>query len=126
MIYAIKVGYCAPISVAIRNSLSLGAFQSGLRRRAIKAMLLLCLITVAASAQTATTTTIQSSVEAATLGHAVQFTATVSPASATGKVTFFDGVNILGIEPLSAGKDVYKRQRPRLPCLLRYPWAPAR
>jgi len=73
MIYAIKVGYCAPISVAIRNSLSLGAFQSGLRRRAIKAMLLLCLITVAASAQTATTTTIQSSVEAATLGHAVQF-----------------------------------------------------
>ena len=107
MIYAIKVGYCAPISVAIRNSLSLGAFQSGLRKRTIKAMLLLCLITVAASAQTATTTTIQSSVEAATLGHAVQFTATVSPASATGKVTFFDGVNILGIEPLSAGKAIF-------------------
>ena len=86
--------------MAIQSSLSLGAFQYGLRRRAITANLLLCLITVAASAQTATTTTIQSSVEAATLGHAVKFTATVSPAPATGTVTFFDGVNILGIGPL--------------------------
>jgi uncharacterized protein (TIGR03437 family) len=104
MIYVNWLGYCAPVAVAIRNSLSLGAFQSGLRRRAIKATLLLCLITVAASAQTATATTIGSSVEAGTLGHTVKFTATVSTASATGTVTFFDGVNILGIEPLSNGQ----------------------
>jgi uncharacterized protein (TIGR03437 family) len=108
MIYVSRLGYCAPVPVAIRNSLSLGAFQCRFRRHAIRATLSLCLITVAASAQTATeaTTTIQSSVEAATLGQAVKFTATVSPASATGTVTFFDGVNILGIEPLSDGQAI--------------------
>lgn len=99
-----RLGYCAPSSVAIRSSLALNVFQSGFRRRVIKATSLLCLIAVAASAQTVTTTTIQSSVDAATLGHAVKFTATVWPASATGTVTFLDGVNILGIEPLSDGQ----------------------
>jgi hypothetical protein len=106
MIYVSRLGYCASVPVAIRNSLSLGAFQCGYRRHAIKAALSLCLITVAAGAQTATTTTIQSSVEAATLGQAVKFTATVSPASATGTATFFDGVNSLGIEPLSDGQAI--------------------
>jgi uncharacterized protein (TIGR03437 family) len=71
MSYANRLGYCAPIAVAIRSSLSLGTFQSGLRRRAIKGALLLCLIAVAASAQTATATTIQSSLETATLSHTV-------------------------------------------------------
>jgi uncharacterized protein (TIGR03437 family) len=63
MSYANRLGYCAPIAVAIGSSLSLGAFQSGLRRRAIKATLLLCLITVPGIAQTVTTTTIESSVD---------------------------------------------------------------
>jgi hypothetical protein len=56
--YVNKLGYCAPTAVAISSSLSLGAFQSGLRRRAIKGALLLCLIAVAASAQTASHTAI--------------------------------------------------------------------
>ena len=90
--------------MTISGSLNLGAFQSGLRKRAIKATSLLCLIIVAASAQTVTTATIQSSVATATLGQTVKFTASVSPASATGTMTFFDGVNILGIEPLSNGQ----------------------
>ena len=102
MICANRLGHCAPITVAIWT---FGPFQARLGRSTMKAILLFCLVTVAVSAQTATTsTTIQSSVEAATLGQTVKFTATVSPASATGTVTFFDGVNILGIEPLSNGQ----------------------
>ena len=39
----------------------------------------------------------------ATFGSPVTLTATVSPGAATGKVTFYDGVNVIGITPLSAG-----------------------
>ncbi len=37
-------------------------------------------------------------------GQAVTLTATVSPAAATGKVTFYDGVTVLGIGTLSGGQ----------------------
>jgi len=46
---------------------------------------------------------LQSSAAAPTLGQSVTFTATVSPSGA-GKVTFFDGVNLLGIIPLANGQ----------------------
>jgi hypothetical protein len=39
-----------------------------------------------------------------TLGQAVTLTATVSPASATGKVMFYDGVTALGTSTLSSGQ----------------------
>jgi hypothetical protein len=51
-----------------------------------------------------TTTTLQSSTNPSNLGQAVTLTTTVSPASATGKVTFYDGVSVLGVGTLSAGK----------------------
>jgi Bacterial Ig-like domain (group 3)/FG-GAP-like repeat/Beta-propeller repeat/FG-GAP repeat len=55
-------------------------------------------------ARAATTTTVVSSLNPATLGQTVTFTATVAPASATGTVTFYDGVTVLETEPLAAGK----------------------
>jgi hypothetical protein len=53
--------------------------------------------------QTATTTTLASSLPASTFGQSVTFTATVSPSTATGTVQFFDGANSLGTVVLSAG-----------------------
>jgi len=50
-----------------------------------------------------TTTTVQTSVNPATLGHAVTLSSTVSPAAATGGVTFYDGFSILGTAKLTAG-----------------------
>jgi hypothetical protein len=44
----------------------------------------------------------------AVYGTAVTLTATVTPPSATGKVTFYDGTAILGIAPISAGVAVLK------------------
>lgn len=52
---------------------------------------------------TATTITLRSSASASILGQAVTLTASVSPASANGAVTFYDGVNILGSVPLAGG-----------------------
>jgi uncharacterized protein (TIGR03437 family) len=55
---------------------------------------------------TPTTTTLTSAVKPATYGQAVRLTATVNPAAATGKVTFYDGVGILGTMPVSGGRAV--------------------
>jgi hypothetical protein len=53
-------------------------------------------------ATTGTTTTLSTApVSTASLGQAVTLTATVSPAGPTGKVTFYDGVNIIGVGTLS-------------------------
>jgi hypothetical protein len=63
--------------------------------------------TSAALAQTvnpaSTTTTLTSSLNPSTFGTSVKFTATVSPATATGTVQFFDGPTSLGSASLSAG-----------------------
>jgi hypothetical protein len=45
-----------------------------------------------------------SSANPSTYGQAVILTATVSPPTATGSVTFYDGVKVLEIEPLSGGQ----------------------
>jgi hypothetical protein len=44
-----------------------------------------------------------SSANPATYGQTVTLTATVTPSSATGKVTFYDGVSVLGTVPVSDG-----------------------
>ena len=54
-------------------------------------------------ASTPTTTTLASAPNPSTFGQGVTLTVTVSPASATGKVTFYDGVTLLGTSTLSGG-----------------------
>ena len=44
-----------------------------------------------------------SSASPSAFGHAVTLTANVSPAAATGKVTFYEGAAVLGIGALSGG-----------------------
>ncbi|HWE50080.1 MAG TPA: putative Ig domain-containing protein [Bryobacteraceae bacterium] len=41
------------------------------------------------------------------LGHPASFTATVVPSSATGKVTFYDGVTVLGVRPVNNGQAIF-------------------
>jgi large repetitive protein len=50
-----------------------------------------------------TTVTLSSSLNPATVGSAVTFTAAVSPSSATGTVQFLDGATVLGSAPLVGG-----------------------
>jgi Bacterial Ig-like domain (group 3) len=52
----------------------------------------------------ATTTTTTSGLNPSTSGQMVTFTATVSPSTATGTVTFFDGATTLGSGTLSGGR----------------------
>jgi hypothetical protein len=59
---------------------------------------------VGGRAITGTTTTLAAApAGAATLGQAVVLTATVTPAGGTGKVTFYDGVEVLGTGTLNGG-----------------------
>ena len=53
------------------------------------------------------TTTLSSSANPSTYGSSVKFTATVSPSSCTGTVTFKDGSTTLGTGSLSSGKATY-------------------
>jgi len=53
--------------------------------------------------QTPTTTAIASSANPSLLGQTVTLSATVTPAPATGKVTFYDGVTILGTAAILSG-----------------------
>ena len=59
------------------------------------------------SAQSSTTVALQSSPNSAVFGAPVTLTATVTPSSSTGKVTFYDGVAILGVASLSNGQAVF-------------------
>jgi hypothetical protein len=52
---------------------------------------------------TSTTTGLASSATPSTYGQAITLTATVSPSAATGKVTFYDGVTVLGTSSLASG-----------------------
>jgi hypothetical protein len=51
----------------------------------------------------ASTIALQSSTNPSTLSAIVTLTASVSPTAATGKVTFFDGVSLLGVGTVSSG-----------------------
>ncbi len=55
-----------------------------------------------------TSTTLSSSANPAVFGHAVTLTAVVTPSTATGKVTFYDGVVVLETEPVVSGKAVFR------------------
>ncbi len=59
--------------------------------------------TAAAAGITATTTTLAGSATTAAQGASVTLTASVSPVSATGTVTFYDGTTVLGNAVLSSG-----------------------
>ena len=80
-----------------------------MRSRALRS---LCLILVAsmtavALAETPTTTQLSASQTALRFGETLTLTATVS-AAASGTVTFYDGVNVVAIEPVSSGIAVAK------------------
>jgi hypothetical protein len=55
------------------------------------------------NAKTASSTTVSSSVNPSTVGQSVKFTASVTPASATGTVQFLDGTTVIGSAAVSSG-----------------------
>lgn len=55
-----------------------------------------------------TSTALSVSSPAVQLGRTVTLSATVSPSNAVGKVTFYDGITVLGSSPVSAGQAVFK------------------
>jgi hypothetical protein len=70
-------------------------------------LLLASLLLGAASAQSASVTLASSSTPA-TFGQSITLTAAISPPTATGKVTFYDGPNLLGIAPVAGGVAAFK------------------
>jgi len=72
--------------------------------RSLACLLIAALVlAVPLTAQTATTTVLSSSPNPSAFGAAVTLSAAVSPAAATGKVTFYDGVSIIGVATLASG-----------------------
>jgi trimeric autotransporter adhesin len=59
----------------------------------------------------ASTTTVASSANPSVYGNAVTFTAAVTPASATGTITFQDGASVLGTAPVSGGQAAFTTNR---------------
>ena len=55
------------------------------------------------SPNAATTLSLTSSANPSTFGHSITLTATLSPSSLTGKVTFYDGTTVLGTSSLTGG-----------------------
>src|SRR5438270_11663927 len=80
----------------VMNSTGLQGFVKGL-------LFIVCLAPAILTAQQ-TTTTLFVSGSPAILGQPVTLTAVVTPAAAAGKVTFYDGVSILGVRPLASGQ----------------------
>jgi len=66
-------------------------------------MHVLAALLLGAAAARSASVTLASSTNPATYGQSITLTAAISPSSATGKVTFYDGTNILGIVPVSGG-----------------------
>jgi len=69
----------------------------------IRPAIVLVLTITAAAGSLPSTVSIQSSKNPAIFGHAVTLTATVSPAAATGQVTFYEGASALGVSSLYQG-----------------------
>lgn len=80
----------------------------GFRKNAAIASLSFFFSALTAIGQTATTTALGISPAPSTFGTSVVLTATVSPAAATGKVTFYDGVQALGTSALSGGTATFQ------------------
>ena len=66
-------------------------------------LLALSVLPQAAQGLSQTTLTIAASPNPSTFGAPVTLIASVIPSNATGRVTFYDGVTILGTKPLSGG-----------------------
>ncbi len=73
---------------------------------------LLAFFSLSASLLPGATVALVSSLNPATISQAVTLTATVSPSTATGSVTFFDGPVILGRSPVVAGTSVLSSRLP--------------
>ena len=73
-------------------------------RTAIVAIFAFLLSAIASAGSTPSAAALQSSADPATFGQSVTLTATVSPSAATGAVTFYDGVQLLGAATISGGK----------------------
>jgi uncharacterized protein (TIGR03437 family) len=69
----------------------------------IRPAIVLVLTITAAAQSLPSTVSIQSSTNPAIFGHAVTLTATVSPAAATGPVTFYEGASVVGAGSLYQG-----------------------
>src|SRR5882724_4557611 len=65
--------------------------------------LLLLLAALAHLSLAQTTVTLATSSNPSIFGAPVVLTATVAPTDATGRVTFYDGVAVLGVAPISSG-----------------------
>src|ERR1039457_1513547 len=64
-----------------------------------------------------TAVTLATSPNPSVFGAPVVLTATVTPSNATGRVTFYDGVTLLGTKPLSAGTaSIFTVLLPAGPC----------
>jgi hypothetical protein len=64
-----------------------------------------------AAAQTPTAVTLTSSANPSAFGQRVTLSADVSPSSADGSVTFYDGMTVLGIRPVVSGHAVSRDPR---------------
>jgi hypothetical protein len=80
-------------------------------------LLALSVLPQAAQGTSQTTLTLAVSPNPSSLGVPVTLTATVAPSNATGHVTFYDGVTVLGTRQLAGGLRVVSDS----PAALRYP-----
>ena len=71
-------------------------------------VLLASLCTNTAAAVTSTSISLATSPNPAVLGAPVTLTASVSPGTATGKVTFYDGTAVLGISSIVNGVAIFQ------------------
>ena len=104
-----RTGVCAATTMR-RLSPSFSAQRSRAMHTAWHLVLMLIMMSVlgvgtepAWAAKTTTSTVLSSSVNPSVIGQATVLTATVSPAAATGSVTFKDGATTLGSATLSGG-----------------------
>lgn len=75
-----------------------------LPHRAARSLFAFFTFSYALHALTGTSVTLVASPTTSVFGTRITLTATVSPVGATGKVTFYDGVAVLGVSVLSAGQ----------------------
>jgi uncharacterized protein (TIGR03437 family) len=81
--------------------------ETSIMKKAVTLSLLCAGLAAPAPGATASAITLQSSSNPSNLSQTVTLTATVSPPTATGKVTFFDGATPLGVAVLSNGKATF-------------------
>jgi len=94
-----SVLYSSPINVSSSKTIKAIAAASGLSNSGV--------LTAAYTISASTTTTLSASPTSPSSGTSVTFTATVSPAAASGTVTFNDGATMLGTGTLSGGRATY-------------------